>query len=73
VLNYPAFMKKLPLHHWQALLWLMQRAEEAYKDMTDHQVISHIHHAKNAVPFKTFTTTDLQQASAKFFVVLLGK
>ena len=50
VLDYPAFMKKLPLHHWRALLWLMRRAEESYKDIAYHQVISHIHHAKNAVP-----------------------
>jgi hypothetical protein len=48
-------------YHWWALLWLMRRAEEAYKDITDHQVISHIHHAKNAVPFKTFATSDLSQ------------
>lgn len=67
VLDYPAFMNKLPSQHWRALLWLMRRAEEAYKDIADHQVISHIHHAKKAVPFKTFTTTDPQQASAKFF------
>jgi len=60
-------MKKLPLQHWRALLWLMRRAEESYKDIADHQVISHIHHAKKAVPFKTFTTTDPQHASAKFF------
>jgi hypothetical protein len=45
----------------------MRRAEESYKDIADHQVMSHIHHAKKDVPFKTFTTTDLQQASAKFF------
>ena len=67
VLDHPAFMKKLPLHHWRALLWLMRRAEESYKDIADHQVLSHIHHAKNAVPFKTFATTDPQQSSAKFF------
>ena len=67
VLDYPTFMEKLPLHHWRALLWLMRRAEESYKDIADHQVISHIHHAKNAVPFKTFSTTDPQQSSAKFF------
>jgi hypothetical protein len=71
VLDYPAFMKYLPLHHWRASLWLMRQAEEAYKDMTDHQVISHIHHAKNAVPFKTFATSDPQQSSTSFLVVFL--
>jgi hypothetical protein len=67
VFDSPSFMKKLPLKHWKALLWLMRRAEESYKDIADHQVISHIHHAKKAVPFKTFTTTDPQHGSAKFF------
>jgi len=45
----------------------MRRAEESFKDIADHQVLRHIHHAKNAVPFKTFTTTNSQSASAKFF------
>ena len=67
VLDYPSFMNKLPSHHWESLLWLMRRAEESFKDIADHQVLSHIHHAKNAVPFKTFTTTNSQSASAKFF------
>ncbi len=66
--NYDHIRVPITLEHptW-ALLWLMRRAEEAYKDIADHQVLSHIHHAKNAVPFKTFATTDPQQASSKFF------
>jgi len=65
--NHPSFMDKLPMHHWESLLWLMRRAEESFKTIADHQVISHIHHAKNAVPFKTFTTINPQSNSAKFF------
>ena len=65
--DHPSFMEKLPIHHWQSLLWLMRRAEESFKTIADHQVISHIHHAKNAVPFKTFTTSNPQSTSSKFF------
>ena len=65
--NYPSFMQKLPSHHWESLLWLMQCAEELFMTIANHQVISHIHHAKKAVPFKTFTTSNTQSNSSKFF------
>ena len=65
--NHLSFMDKLPMHHWESLLWLMRRAEEAFKTIADHQVISHIHFAKNAVPFKTFTPNDINSTSSKFF------
>jgi hypothetical protein len=60
-------MEKLPSHHWESLLWLMRRAEESFKTIADHQVISHIHHAKNAVPYKTFAARNPKSTSAKFF------
>ena len=56
-----------PTHHWESLLWLMHRAEESFKTIADHQVISHNHHAKNAVPFKTFSTSNPKSTSPKFF------
>ena len=65
--DHPSFMDKLPRHHWESLLWLMRRAEESFKTIADHQVISHIHHAKDAVPFKTFSTSNHKSNSAKFF------
>lgn len=65
--DHPSFMDKLPMHHWESLLWLMRRAEEAFKTIADHQVISHIHFAKNAVPFKTFVMNRENSNSAKFF------
>jgi hypothetical protein len=65
--NYPSFMDKLPMHHWESLLWLMRRAEESFKTIADHQVISHIHLAKNAVPFKTFAMNRAESNSAKLF------
>ena len=45
----------------------MQCAEELFMTIANHQVISHIHHAKKAVPFKTFTTSNTQSNSSKFF------
>jgi hypothetical protein len=65
--HHPSFMDKLPTCHCELLLWLMRRAEESFKTIADHQVISHIHHAKNADPFKTFTMTNPKSTSAKFF------
>jgi hypothetical protein len=45
----------------------MRRDEESFKIIADHQVISHIHHAKNDVPFTTFTASNPNSTSAKFF------
>lgn len=45
----------------------MRRAEESFKTIADHQVISHLHHAKIAVPFKTFTPSTINSTSSKFF------
>jgi len=67
VQDHPSFMDQLPTHHWESLLWLMHRAEESFKTIADHQVISHNHHAKNAVPFKTFSTSNPKSTSPKFF------
>jgi hypothetical protein len=57
VLNYPLFMEKLPNYHWDSLVWLMQHAEMCFEIIADHQVISHIHHTKKVVPFKTMSGT----------------
>ena len=65
--DHPSFMDQLPTHHWESLLWLMRRAEESFKTIADHQVISHIHHAKNAVPFKTFTPSNHKSTCANFY------
>ena len=65
--HHPSFMDQLPTHHWESLLWLMRWAEESFKIIANHQVISHIHHTKNAVPFKTFSTTIPNSSTAKFF------
>ncbi len=65
--DYPSLMQKLPSHHWESLLRLMRCAEESFKTIADHQIISHIHHAKKAVPFKTFTSSNTQSNSSKLF------
>jgi hypothetical protein len=35
----------------------MKRAETSFCAFADHCVISHMHHAKKLVPFKTFSST----------------
>ncbi len=57
VLNNPPFMDNLPIVHWESLVWLIKRTERCFSNLADHQVISHLYHAKKAVPFKTFSST----------------
>ena len=70
VRSHPPFMDNLPDHHWRSLVWLMKRAELAFRQVADHSVLSNIHHAKKLVPFKTFTSSSLDHPSefnADFF------
>jgi hypothetical protein len=53
VLEAAPFMDKLPLCHWRVMMKMMQCAEYAFEAISDHQVISNVHHAKRLVPFKT--------------------
>jgi hypothetical protein len=57
VLYYALLLEKLPKHHWDSLVWPMQCAEMCFEMIADHQVISHLHHAKKVVPFKTMSDT----------------
>jgi hypothetical protein len=52
VLGHAPFQDKLKRHHWEALMWMMRRAELCFKMIADYQVVSHIHHARIVVPFK---------------------
>jgi hypothetical protein len=47
----------------------MKRAEISFRSFANHHVISHLHHAKKVVPFKTFTSRHdtLSQYLADFF------
>ena len=69
VRDYPPFMEGLPDKHWEKLVWMMKRAEISFRSFANHYVISHLHHAKKVVPFKTFTSRQdtLSQYSADFF------
>ncbi len=53
VLEAAPFMDKLPLCHWGVMMKMMQCAEYAFEAISDHQVISNVHHTKRLVPFKT--------------------
>jgi hypothetical protein len=57
ILNNPPFVHALPQCHWEKLVFLMKRAETSFRAFEDHCVISHLHHAKKLVPFKTFSLT----------------
>jgi hypothetical protein len=36
---------------------LMKRAEISFRSFANHCVLSHLHHAKKLIPFKTFSST----------------
>jgi hypothetical protein len=57
VLDNPPFVDALPHCQWEQLVWLMEQAETSFSLFADHSVISHLHHAKNIMPFKTFSPT----------------
>jgi hypothetical protein len=53
VIDAAPWMKELLLGHWKVLMKLMRRVECCFEEISDHQVISHLCHAKKIVPFKT--------------------
>ena len=69
VLDNPPFVDALPQPQWEKLVWLMKCAETSFCSFVDHCVISHLHHVKKSVPFKTFSSTvDKSSAlSSEFF------
>ena len=56
VLNHPPYMDALPDAHWRSLVWMMKSAERSFRSIASHAVLSHVHHAKRVVPFKTFSS-----------------
>ena len=42
---------------------LMQCAEYCFEAIADHQVISHVYHAKQVVPFKTMNMSSCKKSS----------
>ncbi len=70
VRSHPPFMDALSDSHWRSLVWMMKRAENSFRLIVDHSVLSHLHHAKKLVPFKTFTSSKADHPSdfnAQFF------
>ena len=53
VLEVAPFMENLPRLHWRVLMRSIKMAERCYEAIGDSVVLSHIHHAKKAVPFQT--------------------
>jgi hypothetical protein len=64
VLDCAPFMENLPQHHWRVLMRLMRCAEYCFEAFADHQVISHVYHAKQVVPFKTMNMFSCKKSSA---------
>jgi hypothetical protein len=53
VLEAAPFMDKLSHCHWRVMMKKMQCAKYAFEAISNHQVISNVHHAKQLVSFKT--------------------
>ncbi len=53
VLESAPYMEKLPRKHWRVLMHLMTMAERCFEEIADSAVLSHVHHAHNAVLFQT--------------------
>ena len=56
-------MENFPQHHWRVLMRLMRCAEYCFEAIADHQVISHVYHAKQVVPFKTMNMSSCKKSS----------
>ncbi len=65
VLEAAPYIEKLPRKHWIVLMHLMRGAEGCFEETVDNVVLSHVYHAKNAIPFQSMklphsnTTTPL--------------
>ena len=70
VLNCNSFMEDLPLCHWTILMKLMRHAEYAFESIADNEVMSHMHHAKHVVPFKTMSIPNSQTTPLKYYGAL---
>jgi hypothetical protein len=53
VLNCNTFLQNLPTWHWTVLMKLMRNAEDSFERLADSEVISHMQHVRQVVPFKT--------------------
>jgi len=74
VLDNNAYMDNLSDKHLGVIMKLMRHAEYCYQTLADTEVISHVYHAKQLVPFKTMTvkTTDDQYSLNYFGALAFG-
>ncbi len=49
--NCNAFQQNFPTWHWTILMKLMRSAEDCFERLADSEVISHMQHARQVVPF----------------------
>ena len=68
VLDSAPFLDKLQVNHWKELRWVMCWAENCFKYIGNHDVISHICTAKALLEFKTMSIpSDDSSSAAKYF------
>jgi hypothetical protein len=63
VVDFNSYLEKLPQYHQTILMKLMRYIERCYESIVDSEVISHMFHAKQVVPFKTMTMPGSSQKS----------
>jgi hypothetical protein len=64
-------MDQLSEQHFRVLIKLMRHAEYCFEAIADNDVISHVYHAKQLVPFKTMNVmTTTEQMSLKYYGAL---
>ena len=71
VLDFNADVEKLPEDHQTILMKLMRYIEGCFESIVDSEVISHMFHAKQVVPFKTMTMPgSCQKSMLKYYGAL---
>ena len=73
VMDSAPFMQSLPSHHWKALMKLMHRAEVAFEQLLDHQVVSHIRLANTLVPYKSMISPSTKSPLKYFGALAYGR
>jgi hypothetical protein len=70
-LDCNAYMNQLSEKHLRVLMKLMRHAEYCFEAIADNEVISHVFHAKQIVPFKTMNATiTSDQPHSKYYGAL---
>ena len=71
VLDCNAYMEELSDGHSTVLMKLIRQAEYCLETIADHDILSHLYHAKNLVHYKTMNVkTVSEQACLKYYGAL---